>query len=259
MGGQRDVRSKWGKTRVILRSRQLASHVPETRPMNRASLKAMLGKYGMVYVKPDIGARGIGVMKVAKGKRGYMVHYGTVRKRLPSFNAACKWIKGHRRKRNYLVQRGIVMVRLGGRPLDFRVMIQRNERRRWEVTGTLARVASPGKPVTNGSQGGTIYPSKRILNKVAGRAAAPVLLNRFRTLARRSAARLAIRYPELNELGLDVALDTKRRYWILEINTAPDAKPFVLLDDRSAIRRIVKLGRRYGRIYDLTIRKAKKG
>ncbi|RUS47268.1 YheC/YheD family protein [Cohnella sp. AR92] len=259
MGTKPGARSKWAKTQCIVGVPRLAAHVPETRIMSEASLRAMLGKYGMVYVKPDIGARGVGVMKVEKLDKGYFVHYGTVRKKLATFESAFRWIKNNRKKRVYLVQRGIRMVRLGNRPIDYRVMIQRNEKRKWEVTGSLARVAHPGKAVTNGSQGGTIYPSRTMLDRIAGSRRGAAILGEFRGLAHLSARRLAKVYPKLNELGLDIAMDNQNRSWILEINTAPDAKPFVLLDDQSMIKRIVKLGKRYGRIYDLTIRKAKKG
>lgn len=259
MGTKPSYLSKWNKTKIIVGAPKLASHVPETRIMSRSSLLAMLNRYGMVYVKPDIGHQGVGVMKVEKLRKGYLVHYGTVRQRFGTFDGAYKWIEKNRKRRVYLVQRGIRMIRLGGRPVDFRVMIQRNEKRNWEVTGTLARMAHPGKPVTNGSQGGTIYSSRPLLNKVAGSSRGAAILRQFRELAYRSAYRLAGSYPKLNELGLDVALDTNKRSWILEINTGPDAKPFVLLDDQSIIRRIVKLAKRYGRHYDLTVRKAKKG
>ncbi|GIO14678.1 hypothetical protein J19TS2_42330 [Cohnella xylanilytica] len=258
MGNRVPLVSKWSKTQILRRSKALARHLPETRLMNARTLKGMLDRYGLAYVKPVVGSLGRGVIKVEKRGRGYRVHAGTSRVRFDSYAKAYRWILAHKRKRTYLAQRGIRVLRRGGRPVDFRVMIQRRPDRKWEVTGTLARVAHPLKAVTNGSQGGTIYSASGLLRAKVGKRGAKRLVRRFHRLARLTAARLN-RVSGLNELGLDVAVDGKLRTWILEVNSRPDAKPFKLLRNRSMLRRIVRLGRLYGRKYDLRVTKAKRG
>lgn len=57
------VSSKWAKTKVILQNRQLSVYIPETRKYGLEDLKEMLHLHGTVYIKPDRGTYGSGVMR----------------------------------------------------------------------------------------------------------------------------------------------------------------------------------------------------
>lgn len=57
------VPSKWAKTKVILQNQSLSLYVPDTRKYDLNVLKEMLALYAMVYIKPDRGSFGIGVMR----------------------------------------------------------------------------------------------------------------------------------------------------------------------------------------------------
>ena len=70
------ISSKWIKTRITLRNAKLRQHVPTTHPFNRNRLSAMLTRHGMLYVKPDIGSLGIGVMRVEKKGGTYRYQSG---------------------------------------------------------------------------------------------------------------------------------------------------------------------------------------
>ncbi|WP_084781579.1 YheC/YheD family protein [Paenibacillus sp. D9] len=257
-GGIQAVSSKMAKTALLLRSAELRKHVPSTRPLSRGTLASMLDRYGMVYVKPDTGSMGIGVMRVEKNGGSCRYQSGKKIFAFKSITAMFPSIRRQAGTRRYLVQKGIRVLKHGGRPFDFRIMIQRNPAGRWACTGTAARVASPGKIVSNGSQGGTIYAPKTLLDPVAGKAGTIRLLKRMDRLALLTAAKFGRAYPAMNELGLDIAIDRKLKPWILEVNTRPDPCPFTKLDDQTAIRRIVRCAKAYGRRYSLVCGKAKK-
>lgn len=257
---RRTITDKWTKTRIIKGSAALKAHIPDTRRLDRCAFERMLKRYGLVYVKPVNGSCGIGVMRAERrGSEGVAVQAGTRVARFATSGQAFRWIVRRKGKRPYLAQRGIRVIRISGRPVDFRVVIQRNRVRKWEVTGMLARVAHPRKAVTNGSQGGSIRSAREVLVSQAGRRQTERLIRGFARLARLTAKQFARSYPRMNELGLDIAVDGKLRSWILEVNTRPDPRPFVLLDDPSMLRRIVRLARGYGRICNLKVTKAKKG
>ncbi|MBB6733792.1 YheC/YheD family protein [Cohnella zeiphila] len=241
--------SKWRKTKVLTGSRRLARHVPRTEKLNERVLGSMLRRYGMIYIKPIAGSLGVGVMKVERIGAQVRIHAGTRKTRHASSREAYRWILRHKRKGTYLAQKGIRTLRHRGRPVDFRVVVQRNydKGRAWEITGMLARVAHPRKAVTNASQGGRIHPVPRLLAGTVGRSAAGTLLRRFRGLARTTAGAFGRAFPAMNELGLDIAVDRKLRCWILEVNTRPDLRPFSLLPDRAVLKRMLKLARGYGR------------
>jgi hypothetical protein len=136
-------------------------------------------------------------------------------------------------------------------------MIQKNPKGKWECTGTAGRVAHPQKAVTNGSQGGTIFKAEALIEPKAGNEKTAELLKQMNGLAEQTAARLSRTFPNLNELGVDIAVDSSLKPWILEANSKPDPCPFTKLDDKSIIRKIKRYGKAYGRRYCLRCTKAK--
>lgn len=257
MKSRKYVSSKLHKNGILLASPELAPHLPSLRTYSWEQLRRMLNRYGMVYVKPDTGSRGIGVIRVELTRGHYSYHQGTRPVRCRSFHELAVHLHAIIGSRRYLIQQGIQVLRRKGRPYDFRVMIQRNTKGSWEPTGTAARMAPPRKAVTNGSQGGTIYAAEDLLRHPAGSQGAKELIQRMDQLARLTAEQISHRYPAMNELGLDIAVDRNLKPWILEVNTRPDPCPFTKLADRTMINRIVAYGKGYGRTYCLKCGKAR--
>ncbi|MFC3799364.1 YheC/YheD family protein [Cohnella sp. GCM10012308] len=253
------VSSKLVKTE-LLRGGKLGKHVPLTVPFTRERLQKMLGKRGMVYVKPDTGSQGIGILRVERRAGGrYRYQLGTERYDFGNYAGMYGSMRRRMGRRRHLIQQGVRALRYEGRPFDFRIMVQKNAAGRWVDTGVAGRVAHPGKIVSNGSQGGAIYEAGRLLRPSAGQAETAGLIDRMRELALLTASRFGRKYPAMNELGIDIAVDRGLKPWILEVNTRPDPCPFAKLEDRTAIRRIVRYGRGYGRRYCLKCGKAKTG
>jgi len=213
----------------------------------------------MAYVKPESGSCGTGVMKVERSVGKWFVQSGQARKSFGGYGELMGWLRMRVKGEPYLVQRGIFVIRRNGRPIDFRVMIQKGMKTGWKVTGTAARVAFPGKAVTNGSQGGSIHGAEAILLETFGPQRTIRILKKFDALAYSTATRFSEVYPKMRELGLDIAVDRMGRCWILEVNTKPDPCPFAKLPDPSMLRTIVRFAREYGRTYNLTCSKARKG
>jgi glutathione synthase/RimK-type ligase-like ATP-grasp enzyme len=252
------ISSKLVKTRIVLHDRQLAMHVPPTSPFNRSRLADMLERFGMVYVKPDTGSQGIGVMRVEKKEGAYRIQRGVLALTFQTFEGMFRSIRKDTGRRRYLIQKGIYVLEHDGRPFDFRVMIQKNPSGQWECTGTAGRVAHPRKAVTNGSQGGTIFPAVDLIEPEAGREEAARLLQKMDHLAQLTASQFSRAFPAMNELGIDIAVDRSLNPWILEVNTRPDPCPFTKLSDKDIINKIVAYAAAYGRRYCLTCSKAKR-
>jgi glutathione synthase/RimK-type ligase-like ATP-grasp enzyme len=252
--------SKLSMNRVLRKNKWLAKFIPETRRMNRGVLEKMLRKYNMVYIKPCRGQQGNGVMRVEKMDRAntYRIRGGTLSNRYAGYGRAYRGIKKAVRRKPYLVQRGIRLLTHGGRAFDIRIMVQRNRKRRWIATGYVGRVAHPRKVVTNGSQGGTIYPVEVLLKGHMDRKKRIALIEKIKKISVESAKQYGAEYPG-KEIGADIAIDRSHRLWILEINTIPDPCPFTKLNDRRMIRRIIRYGKAYGRRYRLKCTKSKKG
>lgn len=241
----RYVGDKWTKTKALLRDKELLAYVPETRRMSAESLRRMLRRYSMVYIKPVSGSFGNGVMRVEQksGTRGEGYTYQLERKKrtFASFDSLYRSIMKHKQKGPYLVQKGVRLLTYQGRRFDIRVMVQRNEKRKWNTTGIIGRVAHPEKIITNYHGGGTPKAVETLLNPHLGAAAKTAQLKR--TLAKvgeKAATALSRTYPGILEVGADVGLDTDLKPWIIELNTKPDPYIFRHLKERGVYRNVLR-------------------
>lgn len=124
---RKNVVSKWLKTKAILRDGTVRHYVPETRLLTAESLRSMLRRYGMVYVKPVSGSGGKGVMRVEQnGASRFSYQVEKTKRTFAGYDGLYRSLSMHKRKRPYLVQKGIRLLTLGGRRFDVRVMVQRN-------------------------------------------------------------------------------------------------------------------------------------
>ncbi len=245
----RRVKSKWAKTAVLLRSDYLRGHMPDTRLFSHASLQAMLDQYGMVYVKPVNGTYGNGVMRVEKmlRKSGFRCQLGTSIREYSTFDGLYTYLNWHAQRRMHIVQKGIHLLRHKGRRFDIRVMVQKNPRGAWEATGTIGRLAFPGKIVTNYHSGGTPMALERLMEGHASGMRLNMFQQQLNRLSVAVATQLEATYPGIKEIGVDIAIDAKLHPWILEVNTLPDPYIFRKLPDKSVFRRIYRYASLYGR------------
>ncbi|MFB9326581.1 YheC/YheD family protein [Paenibacillus aurantiacus] len=242
------VRSKWAKTNVLLQSPSLASRIPDTKRWGPRPLAVMLDQYEMVYVKPDGGTFGKGVMRVWKsGESEYSFQSGTVPHAFPSIASLSERLDAIIGGGNYLIQRGIPLLQYEGRSFDLRVMVQRSGTNRWEMTGIIGRLAQPNKIVTNYHSGGTLTDVTVLLRPYLDAEGQERLLAELRHLGTDTARQLSTTYPGLKEIGLDVAIDDQLRFWILEVNTMPDPYIFRALKDPAVFRKIYRYAMGYGR------------
>lgn len=99
-------RSKWHKTQLLLQNGSIKPYVPETRKYNKANLKSMLEKYGMVYVKPERGTFGKGVMRVEQeaGQR-FAYQYEETRQEFKHLDALYTSLSKHTGRKVILFKR----------------------------------------------------------------------------------------------------------------------------------------------------------
>ena len=243
------LRSKWLKTKAILKDPKVRGLVPETRRLSPRSLRAMLDRYRMVYVKPVSGTFGRGVMRVERRSGTYAYQSGERKRSFGSLDALYTSIQRHKAKRAYLVQRGIRLLKYNGRRFDIRVMTQRNPRTRaWETTGIIGRLAHPRKIVTNYHSGGTPMSIHKLLSPHAYGGRMASIETRLSRVGRDAATALSRTYKSVNMVGSDIGLDASFHPWIIELNTNPDPYLFRHLADKRIHRKVLRYARAWGRI-----------
>jgi hypothetical protein len=241
MAMRRVNRSKLRNNGIMLRNKRIRSHIPPTKRFNRKSLDEMLRRYGTVYLKPVYGLKGIGIMRAEKNGKVYRLRKGTSVVGCESVRSLYRIVRGQVKRKAYLVQKGIRLQRYGGRPFDLRIMLQKNEKRKWEVSGIVGRVAPPNRIVTNRSQGGKCLPATRLLRVSMTKKEVDTYLASLSRLSRRIGRQFQKAYPSGWQYGIDIAIDRNLKPWILEVNTIPAVTPFKMLRDRRMYNRMIYL------------------
>jgi len=244
------VRSKQAKTDVLLADPELRSYIPATERFDRSTVQRMLDRYGMIYAKPVNGTFGSGVIRIERDLSDslpYRFQSGETRRDFEGFDDMFGQLLLAKKKKAYLAQQGIELLKHRGRRFDLRIMVQKNPQRKWEATGMIGRVAHPRKIVTNYHAGGTPLPVPKLLSGYLSGDRLRAYERRLRKLGVSVAEALEKKYPGLKEIGIDVAVDQAMKPWILEVNTLPDPFLFRKLPDRSVFRTIYAYAVAYGR------------
>ncbi|MDD9268492.1 YheC/YheD family protein [Paenibacillus sp. GCM10023248] len=245
----KSFKSKWQKTKWLLKHRRLRRRIPRTMPFNRKNLRKMLSGYPTVYFKPTGGTGGFGIIRIKRMARGYQTKHNTFKSSSPTFGHLYKKLSRFSGRKSYLLQQGIRLAKTKGKPFDIRVMVQKTNEGKWISTAICTKIGKPDKVATNYHQGGRLgalhqtlagagYKHDSIVRKKAAMKQLGVAVGKSFDLYRRG----------FRELGLDVALDTEGKLWILEVNTRPAIYPWKYLKGKRLYRRILSAARQYGRV-----------
>jgi len=216
----RQLASKWLKTNALRASPYLARHLPPSRLFNAANLRSMVGKYGTVVIKPVRGGGGLGVMKISRSGAGYRCTYMARTRTFGSFAGLLSHINRKRRGRAYLIQKGIDLARVGGRPIDYRVKYVK-QNGLWTFRSMVGRLARPGLFVTNLCRGGRQLTAAQGIRRSLSPRMVAAKKREMRHLTRAATSLLESRFPGIGQLGYDYGIDRKGHIWILEVNTRP--------------------------------------
>ncbi|AEJ43356.1 YheC/YheD family endospore coat-associated protein [Alicyclobacillus acidocaldarius] len=216
-----------------LRRSPVRSHVPETiRHRSLAQAAAFVARHHVTFLKPLHGSLGLGIVRFALEKDGSVSYEwkrsrdGVVRGTAASPAEAVQLFRTQLRRRPYIWQQGIDLVALDGRPVDVRILLQRDGTGAWKRTKMFARVAKSGDFTSNLATGGGAMPVDRaILGAFPDEAK-----KRVRASIRRIAEAVAEAVEAgagrtFGELGIDLGVDRRGFVWVIEVNSKPRKAP----------------------------------
>ncbi|MCL6457817.1 MAG: YheC/YheD family protein [Gorillibacterium sp.] len=209
----------------------LKSYLPESHMYKgKVMLKGMLERYSCVFLKPTLGSLGKGIIRIRKNTDGtYGCHVagstGTIRQiRYPNLSRMVDGVSPRTKGRPYLLQEGLDLISVGECPLDFRALVQRDELGEWKVTSIVARIAARQTFVSNLARGGKL---STVTDAIARSNLMAALHGEMKNRLDRAALAIAkglethISDAHFAEFGIDLAVDTKGRVMLLEVNSKP--------------------------------------
>ncbi|MCS1351633.1 YheC/YheD family protein [Mechercharimyces sp. CAU 1602] len=227
--------SKWSIHEILYQQSKTSYFIPETYISPTIELvRYMVDKHKMVYLKPNGGSLGLGILRITKNKKnGYFCRFRTgdrnILRKFSSINNLIEHHFGHQKQRfnQYLIQQGIRLVRYHDRPVDFRVHMNKDRQGRWQVVGIGSKVAGFGSVTTHTRTGGSIVSTEQLLTDIFQSQAA---------LAEKAIKQASIIIAEtmeqyidgpIGELGLDIGIDCNHHVWLFEVNAKPGRHIFV--------------------------------
>lgn len=242
------ISSKWTKTQWLLKDPYFHKYVPRTLPFNKKNLSAMLDEYTSVFFKPTNGSGGKNIIRIRKTDKGYQSQLNTTKKSYSSTAQLYRDLNRFAGSRSYLLQKGILLAKSNGKPFDIRVMVQKTRQGDWVSTAIFTKVGLPNKVATNYTQGGTIKTFSKTINGTDFSPTFPPLLeSELKRIGVAVGKNFDRHLKGFKELGLDVAVDSKGKPWILEVNTRPQIYPLKAFKDKSLYNKILSYAKHYGR------------
>lgn len=239
-------RGKLTKHRLLAKKADLVTSLPNSRLMTKGNFHSMLTRYKRIIVKPSIGSNGVGVMSISYlNNNNYSIHYDNTKRRLIGISKTYAYIKKKTKGKKHMIQRKITLAKVNGRPFDIRVMVQRDKRSKWVITGKLAKIAGKGYMITNVARSkGRVSPLTTAIHKsnIPGISSNRIQKNIDRISMK--AVHQCAKYYHINTVGLDIGLDEKGKVWIIEANFNPSRPLFRKLKDQSMYRRIMDFDRK---------------
>ncbi len=195
-------------------------------------LERFFEKNSTVFLKPQFGNSGIGIIVLKKAKNGYnLTHYDLDNKKNLSFDTLST---AHIEAKNiikdepYIIQGGINTQRIDSSTFDIRLIVI-GKRSDWKII-TEVRLGAKESDLSNVSQGGTCIELDDLLNKLSDKINPAEFKNQlFDTILRLTSFLDAFHPNKVLEMAYDIIVDTELKIHITEINCKPGS-PMIFID-----------------------------
>lgn len=217
---------------------------------NYSMLKSMLARHSTVFLKPITGSLGKGIFRIARlSNENYQCSYNTSlgvhKKNYSGLTQLFSSISAKLKHQSFQIQQGLKLIEVNGRPVDFRVLVQRNELGEWSLTSIVARTAGQHNFVSNLARGGSLSRVQDIVGRSNLNSTNKSNLHRKLGLAALKIAKGIENQitGHFAELGIDLAADTHGKIWLIEVNSKPskeDNTPLIENKTRPSVIKVIR-------------------
>jgi glutathione synthase/RimK-type ligase-like ATP-grasp enzyme len=231
---------KWLKHESLWSEPELRTYLPETELFSPEAFIQMIKRHSVLFLKPDLGMRGQGVLKVTLEGETCIIRTASNTSSYRNLKSAALKLEQLTEGKRYIVQQGIDLIRIKGHPVDFRVLLLKKRNGEWKLFGVMGKVAAPNRFVTNYSRGGKAIRLHQALEQTFGPEKQDEAKwdERIHEMSIKISNAMKKHFPNIAELGLDVAIDTQQRIWLIEANTRPQYQLFRHHSDPNLFHRI---------------------
>ncbi|MCL7749472.1 YheC/YheD family protein [Halalkalibacter alkaliphilus] len=237
-------KNKYVRYLLLKESERLIPHLPETIRFSEKGLWNMLSKYKNVILKPVVGQRGKGIIKVSsKDSEAYEIHSELEKTLITGKNETYEYLLTKIGDQPYMIQYRIALAEINACPIDLRVMVQRKTTEDpWKVTGKAVKVAGSGYIVTNNERSnGTILSVEEAMQKLSiNKRTKRRIIKKINQVTIHAAEVLTQSMPDHRVFGFDIGIDNSNHIWIIEANRSPMVAHFKKLKDQTQYERIMR-------------------
>lgn len=222
--------NKWTLFEWLSKAKLTKKYTPATKKLTGPQdLELYLKHFPSVYLKPVRGKAGKGIMKIEIStvkNKPYRLSWQNSRKSHISVHSQLSklWLqlKELMGTEDYIVQQGIKLASFQSRPFDLRVLVQKNGKGNWSLTGIGARVAGKRSITTHVPRGGSIDEPEKLLSATFGKETAKLILAKVKRASYTIARRIEKASGQvLGEMSMDLGVDTSGQIWFFEANSRP--------------------------------------
>lgn len=220
--------NKWDVHNHLVKATHLHPFLPTTLEYSYENVKKLLEVSDTLFIKPTSGSQGKQIFKLEQhtDDQRLSLSYSSLQQNVTTHYEHLQDIitrlQPYTKKRHFIVQTGIDLIQLEGRPVDFRFLCHRRENDTWQVTSAVARVSKTGQFVSNLAQGGDMLPVQQVLVHLFDKKDARHLQKAMKSMALDVCNEISsISDGIFAELGIDITVDKSGHPWLIEVNTKP--------------------------------------
>ncbi|WP_158738696.1 YheC/YheD family protein [Alteribacillus sp. YIM 98480] len=213
--------NKWIVYKILSNS-ELNTYLPKTWFYKKKRFKMLLESRKQLILKPCYGYLGRRVYLVETNSinESYKIYQDTLKR--PKYSCLdsapfYKKIEELVGSKKFIIQEHINTTRAAGRVVDIRMLLQKNQNGKWNVTNGISRIAQKDYYVTNCSH--RICEADEILQTLASNNKERTALYReMRNTSLMTGKILEKHLGLLGEIGIDMVIDENRQIKIIEVN-----------------------------------------
>ncbi|RCW42691.1 YheC/YheD family protein [Paenibacillus prosopidis] len=222
--------NKWDLFEWLRLSKTTKPYIPSTRKLMTVNgLGRMMRKHSYLYLKPESGKAGKGIMTINVHTEKQLPYRLKIQEDKKSATYNCSSINklwSHIQKQSggeaYIAQQGINLASFNDRQFDLRALVQKNKRGKWDITGIGARIAGAASITTHVPRGGMIEDPEKLLVNSFNEEQARKLLIKAKNTALLIAKQIERASGQLlGEMSMDLGIDSDGNMWFFEANSKP--------------------------------------